>query len=85
MRPIATDDSVAWYVSQSVTRLRFAKTAERIAVMFGVEIPGIQRNIVLVAFPAFPILPRRGRGRQVDWMRPSPDDFGNLFRYFRGC
>jgi len=39
MRPIATDDIVAWYVSQSVclsvARLRCAKTAERIEMQLG--------------------------------------------------
>jgi len=53
MRPIAiaTDDPVGWCVSQSdclfVTRLRCAKTAEWIEVLFRVEIFGDPRNIVL--------------------------------------
>jgi len=34
MRPIATDDPVAWCVS--VTRLCCAKTAKRIKILFGV-------------------------------------------------
>jgi len=35
MQPIATDDPVAWCVSlMSVTRLRCAKTAERIEFLF---------------------------------------------------
>jgi len=38
MRPIATDNRLVWCVSQSVARLRCAKTAERIEVVFGTEI-----------------------------------------------
>jgi len=34
MWSIETDDLVAWYVSLSVTRLRCAKTAKRIEVLF---------------------------------------------------
>jgi len=37
MRPITTDDPVAWCVSLSVTRLQCAKTAEHIEVLFEVE------------------------------------------------
>jgi len=35
MRPVATDDPVAWCVCRA--RLRCAKTAERIEVLFGVD------------------------------------------------
>jgi len=50
-RTIATDNPVRWYVSQSVSisarlsvrlRLRRAKTAEWIGVLFGVETVGAQ-------------------------------------------
>jgi len=51
-RPIATVDHVAWYSSQSVclsvTRLRCAKTAERIKVLFGMDILADPRHTVHV-------------------------------------
>jgi len=39
MRPIATDNPAAWFagVIQSVMRLRCAKPAERIKVLFGMK------------------------------------------------
>jgi len=37
MQPIATDDPVAWCVSLFATLLSWAKTAERIEVLFVVE------------------------------------------------
>jgi len=47
----ATNDRVAWYVTLSVTRLRCAKTAERIEVRFGVETFRGPRNILLDGGP----------------------------------
>jgi len=47
MRPVAADDPVALCVCQSVTRLRFAKAAERIEVLFVVETLENPRHIVL--------------------------------------
>jgi len=51
MQTIATDDPVAWSVCQSiclsVTRLRHAKTAKLIEVLFGflVSVLGVQRTL----------------------------------------
>jgi len=47
MRTIATDDPVAWSVCLSVKRLRPAKTAKRIQVLFGVEALGSPGHNVL--------------------------------------
>jgi len=44
MRPIATDDSVAFCVSLSVTRLRCAKMTERIEILFRAETFGKLRT-----------------------------------------
>jgi len=46
MRIFATDAHVAWHVSLTVKRLRPAKTAERIGILFGVESLESQRNTV---------------------------------------
>jgi len=43
---VLINDSVAWYVCLSVTRLGYANTAERIEVLFGVESLENPRNIV---------------------------------------
>jgi len=47
MRPVAIGDPVAQCVCVSVTRQRAAKTAERMSVLFGVEIHDDPRHIVL--------------------------------------
>jgi len=51
MWPIATDDPVARSVCLSVTRLRCAKTAKKMEVLFGVETLGDPRHIVLDVVP----------------------------------
>jgi len=55
MRPIATDDPVAWCngqpVCQSVASLRSVETAKRIHVLFRVETPGGQGNKVFDGSP----------------------------------
>jgi len=58
MGSIATNDPAVQSVSLCVTRLRLAETAERIDVLFGFEIPGDPRNIVLDGGP----VPLRGEG-----------------------
>jgi len=57
---IATDDPVAWYVCQSVTRLRPAKTAKRIEVMIGVETPKGPKTLYSMRVN----IPLQGRGRE---------------------
>jgi len=37
MWPVATDDPMVWFVSQSVTQLHFTKTAEQIEVLVWLE------------------------------------------------
>jgi len=79
MWPIATDDSVDWCVSQSVTpltRLRCAKAAEQIEVLFRLE-TGEQSDILLDG------------GRSIDPLRrgklfdagPLPNYFGLLLKF----
>jgi len=46
-RPITTNNPVAWFVSQSVMRLRCAKAVKRIEVRFGAETLGKPRHFVL--------------------------------------
>jgi len=55
-------------VCQSITRLRCAKAAERIDVLFGVDTPGGSRNILLDRRP----------DSATDSMWPSPNYFGHL-------
>jgi len=62
-------------VSLAVRRLRRAKTAERIEVLFGVKTLGGQRNIVLDAGPD---PPRRGK-EDAHSMQTLPNYFGPLF------
>jgi len=62
MRRIATDDPVAWCISLSVTRLRCAKTAERIEVLFGVATFGDPRPIAFYGDPDPPTA--RGIGKK---------------------
>jgi len=60
-----------------------AEMAERINVMFGVEIPGDPRHIVLDGGP-HPFFPtKRGRGR--DLMQLLTNYFGTGFRYYSVC
>jgi len=47
VRPIATDDPIAWSIWLSVTRLGWAKMAKRIEFLFGMESLGDPRNILL--------------------------------------
>jgi len=47
MRPIATDDPLAWYVGQYATRLRCQKAVDLIEVLFGVETLEDPSHVVL--------------------------------------
>jgi len=71
MRTIAIDDPG---VCQFITRLRCAKTAERIDVLFGVETPGDRKSIKLDGGYH---LPRQYEGGS---MRPLTNYFGHLLK-----
>jgi len=66
MQLIATEVSVCQSVCllRSFTRLRCAKTAKRIEVLFGVKTLGGPRNTVFVG--SFDSLTARGRGSAFD-------------------
>jgi len=51
MRPIATDDPVAWTVSLSVTRLSCAKTSKQIEVLVEVKTLGDPKHVLLDGDP----------------------------------
>jgi len=50
-------------VCLSTTRLRCAKTAEQIEVLFGIEARGDQENIILDGAPEYPTAKERGNGK----------------------
>jgi len=74
MQTIAADSPVCL---RSFTRLRRAKTAERIEVRSGARTLGGPENVVLDSShnPDHPT----ARGRWVHSMRTLPNDFGLLF------
>jgi len=59
MQPTVTDDLTAWCDNLSVTRLRCAKTAERVDVLFEAETLADSRHIVLYGAP-IPLQGERG-------------------------
>jgi len=65
MRPVATDDPAASFVSLFVTWLRCAKTAEPTEVLFRMETFGELRHTVLDGGPNPPTARRRKNGRNL--------------------
>jgi len=81
MKTIVIDDRgvcLSVCPSRGSTRLLCAKTAERIKILFGLNTPGGQRNIVLEWGPD---PPQRGKGYS---MQPLQSYFGLLLLICRG-
>lgn len=64
------DDPMAWFVCQSVLcrQLHFAKMAERIDVVFGLETPGDPRYIVLDGVPGSLFTKDRMYANRTTWI-----------------
>jgi len=60
LRPIAIDDLVAWCVCLCATRLRSAKTAEQIEVLFWMDTLWGPRNKTCIRWSPDAVRGRRG-------------------------